>query len=327
MGKPCVLCGSAPQSVRTHEREDAHTVTCAICGVYEIEGIVWAMFENPNEDPRDRHQLSALTRTAPARLVGRVRVNRALFRDLKEGKIREKTFTEKRNALLDWIAFQSRQDPKSPYGARVPIDQNKDYPVAYCHDLRDGKNAEWMFVFQPLVDRGLISSFGDGFVRITDKGWEQLESRTQASGDQGFIAMAFMKEMDPVHAAIHEGIEAAGYRPLRIDKHEYLGGVMDEILARIRESRFVVADLTHGRGGVYYEAGFALGLGVPVIPLCREDHLDGEAEKRVHFDVRHLNLLPWVDANLPALATRLADRIVASIGRGPLAGVPIPHPG
>ncbi len=67
---------------------------------------------------------------------------------------------------------------------------------------------------------------------------------------------------------------------------------MDRILARIRESRFVIADLTHNRGGVYYEAGFAEGLGIPVIYTCDADCLDPEApkEKRVHFDCQHLNI-------------------------------------
>ena len=36
---------------------------------------------------------------------------------------------------------------------------------------------------------------------------------------------------------------------------------MDRIIAQIRASKFVVADFTRNRGGVYYEAGFALGLG------------------------------------------------------------------
>jgi hypothetical protein len=84
--------------------------------------------------------------------------------------------------------------------------------------------------------------------------------------------MAF-KGMNPVRVAIEAAVTRAGYRPMRIDGHEYIGGIMDEIIARIRESRFVVADLTHNRGGVYYEAGFAFGLGIPVIPTCRNDHL------------------------------------------------------
>jgi len=121
----------------------------------------------------------------------------------------------------------------------------------------------------------------------------------------------------PLDPAIEEGITRAGYKPTRIDREEYIGGVMDEIIAKIRESRFVVADLTENRGGVYYEAGFAFGLNLPVFTLCRKDHLDPGAN-HVHFDVQHLNLLAWEDGKLAELTARLEARIVAVLGRGPL---------
>ena len=66
----------------------------------------------------------------------------------------------------------------------------------------------------------------------------------------------------------------------------------DEIIAEIRRSRFLVADFTHGedgaRGGVYYEAGFANGLGIKVIHTCRED-----AVRTLHFDTSHINHIVW----------------------------------
>ena len=42
------------------------------------------------------------------------------------------------------------------------------------------------------------------------------------------------------------------------------------------------------RGGVYYEAGFAQGLGLPVIWTCRKDMID-----YVHFDTRHCAHIDW----------------------------------
>ena len=44
---------------------------------------------------------------------------------------------------------------------------------------------------------------------------------------------------------------------------------------QIRKSKFLIADFTGQRGGVYYEAGFAYGLGLPVIWTCRKDWFDG----------------------------------------------------
>jgi nucleoside 2-deoxyribosyltransferase len=94
---------------------------------------------------------------------------------------------------------------------------------------------------------------------------------------------------------------------------------MDRVLARIREARFVVADFSGNRGGVYYEAGFALGLGKTVIHSCREEQLDSpDREQRLHFDVAHLKMIPWKADQLDDYAEKLENHIVAVFGRGPV---------
>jgi nucleoside 2-deoxyribosyltransferase len=90
---------------------------------------------------------------------------------------------------------------------------------------------------------------------------------------------------------------------------------MDEIKAEIRQSRFVIADVTHHRNGVYFEAGFADGLGVPVIWACDEKDADN-----THFDAKHLNQIRWTSHD--DLRERLKNRIIGTIGRGPL----VPRP-
>jgi nucleoside 2-deoxyribosyltransferase len=80
---------------------------------------------------------------------------------------------------------------------------------------------------------------------------------------------------------LEKGIAAAGYKPLRIDATEHVNKICDEIIAQIRRSRFVVADYTNHRGGVYYEAGYAAGRGLQVIPTCKKEDLAG-----LHFDIR-----------------------------------------
>jgi len=250
-------------------------------------------------------------------------VREELLQALREDRIPEKSFTQKRDSFLDWVAYQSRPEAsgaKSPYGARVRIDPLHDYPVAFCHPLDDGNWDEWNFVVQPLIKRDLVNEVANGMYRVTEKGWEHLESRPLVSGVQGFVAMAFRPELDSLYLAIAEAITSAGFRPRRIDKHEYIGGVLDEIVAQIRDSRFLVADLTFNRGGVYYEAGFGRALGIPVIPTCRADQLQDDSKHRIHFDMQHLNVIGWKKGKLLELTRRLTDRIVAVLGRGPLAG-------
>ncbi|WP_457579227.1 hypothetical protein [Ensifer adhaerens] len=167
-------------------------------------------------------------------------------------------------------------------------------------------------------------------IRLTFDGYSRLDevNSKSSSSSQAFVAMWFGSE---VAQAYNEGIvpaiKDAGYKPMRIDQKEHNNKIDDEIIAEIRRSRFLVADFTCGlvdsggkdiaipRGGVYYEAGFAQGLGIPVIWCCRQDHID-----HVHFDTRQFNHITW--SSPQELREKLRNRIGAVLGDGPLAGKP-----
>ncbi len=116
---------------------------------------------------------------------------------------------------------------------------------------------------------------------------------------------------DAYTSGFDPGIRAAGYRPLRIDGKEHINGISDEIIAEIRRSRFIVADYTLTNNGVYFEAGVAVGLGIPVIGTCRADFLN-----KLHFDIRHINTIRW--ESVDQLARDLSKRISGVLGDGPL---------
>lgn len=153
----------------------------------------------------------------------------------------------------------------------------------------------------------------------TAKGWLRIEELTTTPMNlpQGFVAM-WLNET--TQEAFEKGIEPAiancGWKALRIDKKEHANNVVDETIAEIPRSRFVVADFTCGedgvRGSVYYEAGFANGLRIPVIWTCHKDSLE-----RLHFDTRQYSHVVWESPG--ELCTKLQARIGAVIGDGPLA--------
>jgi hypothetical protein len=151
---------------------------------------------------------------------------------------------------------------------------------------------------------------------ITPRGHAMLEELREPNPQSaiGFCAMWFADDLKPLWAqAIEPAIRAAGYDPRRIDQHEHVNKIDDEIVAMLRRSKFVVADFTGQRGGVYFEAGYALGLGLRVIWLCREEALGD-----VHFDTRQYNFLVWKTSDYADLARRLQNRIEATLGRGPI---------
>lgn len=151
--------------------------------------------------------------------------------------------------------------------------------------------------------------------------------------EQIFVAMWFgSDEQSKIYnEAIRPAIDKSGYIPVRIDNTEHNEKIDDQILAEIRKSKAVVVDLTCGlstpkgwsdanvvgspRGGVFYEAGFAQGLGIPVIWTIKSEI--AEVENVVHFDVRQFNQIRW-SADHTDFAERLKLRIEATLGRGPI---------
>ena len=119
--------------------------------------------------------------------------------------------------------------------------------------------------------------------------------------------MWFDGSMDGIYKdGIKPGIEDAGYDCKRIDFVEHNNKICDEIVAEIRKSRFIVADFTGQRGGVYFEAGYAMGMGLPIIWLVRKDDVE-----KLHFDTRQYSHIVYETAE--ELRKGLKNRIAATI--------------
>ena len=169
-----------------------------------------------------------------------------------------------------------------------------------------------------LVQRRWASKRRNGLLyRVTVDGHQEIaQDAMNVSASQAFVAMWFDPQMEAVYdQGIEPAIEAAGYEPKRIDRDPAVHRVDDALIAEIRRSRFLIADMTCGsdgpRASVYYEAGFAHGLGIDVIYSCRKDSVD-----KLAFDTRQYNHIVWQD---PAeLKQALIVRITARIGDGPL---------
>jgi hypothetical protein len=149
-------------------------------------------------------------------------------------------------------------------------------------------------------------------------GWQRIDNllRHRVDSSQVFVAMWFSELTNDAYAnGIAPALRATGYKPVRIDKKEHNNKIDDEIIAEIRRSIFLIADFTcepkSVRGGVYYEAGFAQGLGIPVIWTCRDISLND-----LHFDTRQYAHIVWKTPD--DLLGQLKNRIGATIGDGPI---------
>jgi nucleoside 2-deoxyribosyltransferase len=223
---------------------------------------------------------------------------------------RDPSVSEKLQILLKHLAALSEYP-----GQRIRFDKTHDYSLL-CAKNKD----EAVFYLKTLEEQHLVKvdwAINDQTpCDLTSSGWHEIERIEQsgAESSNAFIAMWFDHERDKVHDAIEAAIETSGYKPVRVDKVEHVNRIDDEIIARIRQSKFLVADFTGQRNGVYFEAGFMLGLGRPVIWLCRDQDL-----KDVHFDTRQYNTITYTDDELEKLKSALQYRIEAIMGKGPHA--------
>jgi hypothetical protein len=165
------------------------------------------------------------------------------------------------------------------------------------------------YLLNSLQERQFLELSGDIAAKMKVKGWEQIMPQSGTGGIPGtcFVAMSFDSSLNQIFDdAIFPAAEACGFKANRIDRKLHNGDINDAILAEVKKSQFVIADFTGHRAGVYFEAGFARGLGREVIWCCRDTDF-----KETHFDTNHYSHVVW--SNNADLKKQLTDRILATI--------------
>ena len=167
---------------------------------------------------------------------------------------------------------------------------------------------EFTFFIETLQKQGLLEGRASGVTRLTPDGWLRVADlkKNRPDSTQAFVAMWFDSEMEAAYErGFRPALVACGFEPLRIDRKDHNNKIDDEIVSEIRRSALVIADFTGNRGGVYFEAGLALGLGLNVVWTCRF----GDQES-LHFDTRQYNHILW--ENPEDLELQLKRRLQAT---------------
>lgn len=307
----CPLCNHPYQETPHHDIDrDLYWVVCQVCGRYGITDDVF--------------RFSPLTTDAKSLLSGIVRrhfdftgeretITSENWEALVSQAPAKNDVPNKVRYLLGYIAHRSTVP-----GDKIELNGQTDYPVCFAAHANEFEFYFWYAKEAGFMD-GMLEGGSAGVRRywLTAKGWEEARRTPTLESPYAFVAMSFSdesKHLDLLRQAFNEAIQPAiddvGYQAIRIDKEEFLGDIVFEIIARIKECHFVVADVTDHRQGVYFEAGYAMGMGLPVIWMCHKDDL-----KKAHFDTSHLNHIVWDD--IGELRKKLVNRILATIGKGP----------
>ncbi len=143
-------------------------------------------------------------------------------------------------------------------------------------------------------------------IQLTPEAYSRIEQleKNNSHGKDVLVAMKFGEETKNLREAIRKGILEAEYNPIFIDEVEHNDFITPELLKYIRDSKFVVVDLSHQNNGAYFEEGYAMGLGKPVIQLCKSD-------VTLHFDIAQKNTIMWNSED--EISLKLKNRIIATI--------------
>jgi hypothetical protein len=293
----CPLCGYLPTN--RDSVSGTRRVECVRCGTYDVDAAAEQHLRDPLFAPR-RHLLSGVLRNA-ADAGKQLGVNAANVDSLVSAA---QPPTSPLDSLDPVLEYAARNTPG--FASRFTISKH-DYPKFF---LRSAD--EMLAVLEALERLEPILYPSDNSrweSRVTIEGWQHLEAMraSRSNSRQAFVAMSFNPALD---VAWLEGIRPAlrdcGYQPFRADHKEHNDRIDDVIMAELRRSGLVVADFTNHAGGVYFEAGYGMGRGTPVIWTIRADALSG-----IHFDTRQYNHIVW---ETPAdLRAKLRARIMATL--------------
>ncbi len=295
----CPICELEAQST-THQDYDNQTICdCKRCGKFLIYELAKGLI---NEENRSKlsgwlREQSLYDRDCPN--LDRSYLERVI------GELPDYTPLEKQNKLLNAIGKMT-----SYPGENLPILINHNLSLAWSKN-----RTEFEYYLNALKDRGFLNRVSNtihrNFLQITVSGWEHIEMCDVdiESRSQVFIAMSFSEKLDKIYInAIKPAVEESGYTPCRVDQIPHIDRIDAKIITEIKKSRFLVADVTEQKAGVYYEAGFASGLGIPVIWCVHKNDLDD-----VHFDTRQYNHIVWGTED--QLKEDLINIISATIGK------------
>jgi len=296
------------------ERDDSRT-TCPNCGVFCMSREVW-LEQIYQMGPADKNRLSALIRWRHLRndpvlfLVTGTRSIPSTGGPYVTPKELIDRWPASRQGRLDSILLNlALLSPE--IGSRINYHHKEKSPFFAMSD------EEFRAIIDELVRAGLMRKLsGDdnaGALTLTGPGWDAADAaaaRLKPSISlQGFVAMDFSDNLRALFdGPISKAIEGSGFRPFRIDAKEFNGDIVDEIVVEIRKSRFLVAEMTNHNKGVYFEAGFALGMGLPVIFTCHKSEL---GKDKTHFDIEHFKHVVWETED--ELSRRLELRIKATL--------------
>lgn len=307
MPNACPVCNTELKEIKpTLDGRDATFFSCPLCGDFVLSGSLLATLPHILQKEKDAstrisHAIRRMQETNKAAELYTTTIDAILKQPLPRPR-------EQADLLIRWLA----ENVSGP-GETVWVE-----PSTHGSIIGAKTPEGFALILRHLFDIGMVTGLlseamgapGRAHVTLSFNGWEYYESlrRGGATYRKAFMAMKFG---DPDLDAVLEKIfkpsaKQAGFELFRLDDVPRAGLIDDRLRVEIQASDFLVADLTHDNLGAYWEAGYAEGLGKPVIYTCERYKFESQT---THFDTNHHLTIVW-DKDSPGQA---AENLKATI--------------
>ncbi len=339
----CIMCNRTCSDYHENGNKELRVLNCPICGCYIAPLYNSLLFdvkyiENPYDTEKTSTYMFYNQRAEYPFFLGQEARFNSYKKDVSHSKAKflaaadieswyPKTIDEKIDKVLLKIKDLSRYD-----GDTISVNFSKAKVLFFAHikdcseevdeDIVAQQQIE--FIIDALIElnyisvddwdnikSSMISSTTFLHVKLTPKGLAQVYylQKTHMANKEVFVAMSFHKSANDIRKAIKQGIENARYSSLLMDEVVHNHQIVPEMLRLIKETRFMIMDITQPNFGAYYEAGYAQGLGKEVIITCSKEVWDKkdfscnldkscyykEIANKPHFDIAQKQVLVWKD--------------------------------
>jgi hypothetical protein len=297
MSEVCPICNhilhQAPQMIKP----DVKDYSCINCGNYSLSGTAEFMEQTHlSQYPHKAGVLSHHIRKAQRKDLSPFFISS----DILERILEEEYPSPKHQAdnMILWMGENQKAPSEtmdiSPQTHQAIIGANDRFGVAFILDhLYKNKYLET----DQIVPGNSVSPTGLR-ATLSFKGWQRYEDLKKgiSATNLAFMAMEFGDvALDMMFENyFKEAVAQTGFDLQRVIDKPRAGLIDDRIKVDIRTSRFLIADLTHGNKGAYWEAGYAEGLGKPVIYTCEKTVW---MKEKTHFDTNHYHTVVWEKKN------------------------------
>lgn len=291
----CPVCASVLRSVDANTGRDAKLYDCPRCGTFMLSGSLVAslphlLASNLDGGAKLSHAIRKAGTAGRPILLATYTAEAIMKKPLPRPR-------EQADLLVRWLA----ENLPGP-GEMVWVKFDSLGSV-----IGAKSKAGFKLVVDHLLLTGLITGHqsneigggGRANVTLSFAGWEYYENLRSGSAvyRKGFMAMKFG---DPVLNGVLENVfkpyaKRAGFDLTKLDDTPKAGLIDDRLRVEIQSADFLIADLTHDNLGAYWEAGYAEGLGKPVIYTCEKTKF---SSSKTHFDTNYHLTIVW-DAAAP----------------------------